>query len=76
MTRRARRTHAAAFKGKVALAAIDSPHDRNPIQSVAAESQQFCLPHQRQIMDPVDHHFALSRPVLPSRSLSAASMAA
>jgi hypothetical protein len=75
MTRRARRTHAAAFKGKVALAAIDSPHDRNPIQSVAAESQQFCLPHQRQIMAPVDHHFALSRPVL-SRSLSAASMTA
>src|SRR5580693_4522044 len=54
---------------------IDPPHDRKlgcrdrlgfVVQSAAAEPQQLRLPHQRQIVVPVDHRFALGRPALPS----------
>src|SRR5712671_1905399 len=54
---------------------IDPPHDRKlsrryrpwlVVEFAAAEPQQLRLPHQRQIVVPVDHRFALSRPALPS----------
>src|ERR1700719_2214665 len=54
---------------------IDPSHDRKlgcrdrlgcVVQSAAAEPRRPPLPHQRQILVPVDHRFALGRPALPS----------
>ena len=36
------------------------------VEAAPAEPQQFRLPHQRKVMGPVNHRFALSRPALVS----------
>ena len=67
--------HPATREWVIQMQGIDPSHDRKLgrrhrpwfiVEAAPAEPQQFRLLHQRKVMAPVDHRFALGRPALLS----------